>query len=74
MCVQPALKDLSLFRHAIPELAHSWYYEVFLMPKCFLLHFTVTASPYLSPGDVDYSYQLLIFFLAIYLYKKYFSL
>lgn len=60
MCFQPALEDLSLFWKAMPELACSRYYEVFLMLKCFLLHFTLTASPYLSQGDMDYSYHLFI--------------
>lgn len=47
MCVQPALKDLSLFRQAIPELGCSSYYKAFLMPKYFLFDFMLTAFPYL---------------------------
>lgn len=72
MHVQPALKDLSLFRQAIPELGCSYYYKVFLMPKYFLFLFVLTAFPYVSQGGMDYSYCY-YFLLAIFLYKIYFS-
>lgn len=56
MCVQLALKDLSFFRQAIPELGCSYYYKIFLLPKYFLFLFMLTAFPYLSQGGMDYSY------------------
>lgn len=52
MRVQPALKDLSLFRQAIPELGCSYYCKCFLMPKYFLFHFMLTAFPCLSQGGI----------------------